>query len=236
MFEVLQSKQEIREARAAMIREGRSVLESGLSNVIRKFRLSNSLSVGDMVKSWDVARTLAFIEQKLPKEASILDLGAFCSEVPVALARMGFTGVHGVDLNPAVCAMPHADTVKYSVSDFMQTPFPTASFDAITSISVIEHGYDPERLFAEVGRLLKPGGYFIASFDYWPEKINTENTRFFDMSWLIFSRDDLEAMLRIAQINQLTPQGDISAQAKERAIHCAGYDYTFGWLVLRKGE
>lgn len=234
MFEVLQKKQQIQEARDAMVRQGRSVLGVGLPNVLRKLRLSKSLAVGDMVKSWDVARTLAFIEQKLTKDARILDLGAFCSEVPVALARMGFRGVHGVDLNPAVSTMPHADAVKYSVSDFMHTPFPPASFDAITSISVIEHGYDPESLFAEVGRLLKPGGYFIASFDYWPEKINTGDTRFFDMSWLIFSRQDVDAMLSVAQTHQLSPEGGVSPQAKDRAIHCAGYDYTFGWLVLRK--
>lgn len=234
MFEVLQSKQQIQEARYAMVSQGRSVLEGGLTNLLRKLHLSKSLRVGDMVKSWDVASTLTFIEQKLAKDARILDLGAFCSEVPVALARMGFTGVHGVDLNPAVSTMPYADIVKYSVSDFMRTPFPDASFHAITSISVIEHGYDPERLFAEVGRLLKPGGYFIASFDYWPEKINTGDTRFFDMSWLIFSWGDVDAMLNIAQTHQLSPEGDVSPQAKDRVINCAGFDYTFGWLVLRK--
>lgn len=234
MLKVLQNKQEIQTAREAMVRQGRSVLEGGLRKALRKLHLSKSLPVGDMVKSWDVARTLDFLDSKLPKDARILDLGAYCSEVPVALARMGFTAVHGVDLNPHVSAMPHADVVKYSVSDFMGTPFPAASFDAITSISVIEHGYNPERLFAEVGRLLRPGGYFIASFDYWPEKIDTGDTRFFDMSWLIFSQDDVTAMLRAASSFGLSPAGELSPQAQERAIHCLGYDYTFGWLVLRK--
>jgi SAM-dependent methyltransferase len=234
MLEVLQNKKQIVEARIAMKKQGRSVLEGRLAKLMRRIGLPKGLPVGDMVKSWDVARTLDFIDTHLPKDARILDLGAFCSEVPVSLAKMGFTGVHGVDLNPNVTTMPHADRVQYSVSDFMSTPFSQASFDAVTAISVIEHGYEPERLFAELGRLLRPGGYFIASFDYWPEKIDTGNTRFFDMYWLIFSERDVTAMLEVAKRHGLSPAGDLHPQSAERAIHCMGYDYTFGWLVLRK--
>jgi SAM-dependent methyltransferase len=234
MLEVLQSKEQIKAAREAMKRQGRSVLENGLAKAMRRLGISKDLAVGDQVKSWDVSRTLDFISNNLPKDARILDLGAYCSEVPVALARMGFTGVCGVDLNPNVTAMPYADRVQYSVSDFMGTPFPASSFDAVTAISVIEHGYEPERLFSELGRLLRPGGYFIASFDYWPEKIDTGNTRFFDMSWLIFSQQDVADMLDVAKRHGLRPVGTMNPASSERAIHCMGYDYTFGWVVLRK--
>jgi SAM-dependent methyltransferase len=234
MLEVLQSKAQIKASRDAMEQQGRSVLEGRLAKLLRRIGLATGLPVGDMVKSWDVARTLDFIDSHLPKDARILDLGAYCSELPVSLANMGFTGVHGVDLNPNVTAMPRADRVQYSVSDFMNTPFTSASFDAVTAISVIEHGYEPERLFAELGRLLKLGGYFIASFDYWPEKIDTGDTRFFDMTWLIFSEQDVNAMLEVAKSHGLSPAGDLQPQSAERGIHCMGYDYTFGWLVLRK--
>ena len=234
MFEVLQSKKQIADARGAMVARGRSVVEGRLAGLLHRFRLGKVLPVGDAVKSWDVALTLDFIDAHLPRDARILDMGAFCSEVPVALARMGFTGVHGVDLNPRVLAMPYADRVRYSVGDFMRTPFPDGSFDVLTSISVIEHGYDPERLFWEVGRLLRPGGYFVASFDYWPEKIDTGDTRFFDMSWLIFSRQDVDAMLAVAGRQGLRPAGAMKPESGEAAVECLGFHYTFGWLVLRK--
>lgn len=241
MLEVLQSKQDIEAARRSLRLQGRSVLEESPARdsfwlrLLRRVGWAPSrLSVGDHVKSWDVLRTLDFISERLPKDARILDLGAYCSEVPVALARMGYVGVHGVDLNPDVKRMPHADRVQYSVSDFMHTPFEAESFDAVTSISVIEHGYDPERLLAEAGRLLRSGGYFMASFDYWPEKIDTGNTRFFDMSWLIFSSQDVDHLLAVAQRHGLVPVGDLKPAAQERAIHCMGFDYTFGWLVLKK--
>ncbi len=241
MFEVLQSKQDIETARQSLRMQGRSVLQEspvkdGLwLRFLRRMGWAHcQLPVGDHVKSWDVGRTLDFIAEQLTKDARILDLGAYCSEVPVALARMGYTGVHGVDLNPDVKAMPYADRVQYTVSDFMRTPFDAGSFDAVTSISVIEHGYDPERLFAEAGRLLRPGGYFISSFDYWPEKIDTGDTKFFDMSWLIFSSQDVDHMLSVAQRHGLMPAAALKPVAQDRAIHCMGYDYTFAWLVLRK--
>ncbi len=234
MLKVLQTRQQIAIARQAMERAGRSVLEGGTAQVLRRLRLNRRLPVGDQIKGWDVAQTLDFIEGALPKDAPILDLGAYCSEVPVALARMGYSAVHGVDLNPNVTAMPHGDRVQYHVSDFMNTPFEEGSFAAVTAISVIEHGYAPARLFAELGRLLRPGGYFIASFDYWPEKINTGDTRFFDMSWLIFSEQDVEQLLAEAGEHGLRSAGALHPAADERAIHCQGYDYTFGWLVLRK--
>lgn len=234
MLEVLQNKGQIKLAREAMKRQGRSVLETTFPRLVRRLGLSRGLPVGDFVKSWDVSLTLDFVANHLPLDARVLDLGAYCSEVPVALARMGHTGVHAVDLNPDLLNMPNADQVKYCVSDFMSTPFPSHTFDAVTAISVIEHGYDPERLFCEVSRLLRSGGHFLASFDYWPEKIDTAETRFFDMSWLIFSRQDVEAMLAVAKRYGLSPFGELKYQADERAIHCSGFDYTFGWLALRK--
>lgn len=234
MLEVLQTEEQITHARQAMQRAGRSVLEGRMAQALRRLRLNRRLPVGDLVKSWDVARTLNFIDGTLPKDAPILDLGAYCSEVPVALARMGYSAVHGVDLNPRVAAMPHADRVRYHVSDFMSTPFDAGSFAAVTAISVIEHGYAPERLFAELGRLLRPGGYFIASFDYWPEKIDTGDTRFFDLSWLIFSEQDVQQLISEAARHGLQAAGELNPAANERPIHCQGFDYTFGWLVLRK--
>lgn len=234
MLEVLQAKSQIGEARRVMAQRGLSTLEGAISKFLRRFGLASGLSVGDYIKSWDVLKTLDFIESHLPRDAAILDLGAFCSEVPVALGRMGYTRVHGIDLNPALKSMPDSDKIKYDIGNFMSTPYSDASFDAVTSISVIEHGYEPERLFSEVARLLRPGGYFIASFDYWPDKIDIGGTTFFDMSWLIFSKGDVEAMLEIANRHGLRPVGALQPAAKEQAVHCIGFDYTFAWLALQK--
>jgi SAM-dependent methyltransferase len=234
MLEVLQSEEEFREARRALRVGRRSALEPAVLRALRRLRLVPGLPVGEYNKSWDVARTLRLIDERLPKDAAILDLGAFCSEVPVSLAMMGYTAVHGIDLNPKVQEMPLAGQIRYTIGDFNKCPFPDASFDAVTAISVIEHGYQPEQLLGQIGRLLRPGGLFIASFDYWPRKIDTAETKFFDLSWLIFSEDDFRSMLEVAARYGLQPLGEIRPAAKDRAVHCAGFDYTFAWTVLQK--
>ena len=234
MFEVLHSKNQIAVSRDEMNSKGRSALGSSILNLMRRLGISKQLPVGDVVKSWDVAKTLEFISTHLPYESKILDLGAYCSEVPVSLALMGYENVSGVDLNPDVKKMPYADKVTYTVSDFMKMPYSSDSFDAVTAISVIEHGYEPDRLFAELGRIVRPGGYFIASFDYWPKKIDIKNTRFFDLTWLIFSKEDVDLLLDVAKIHGFSPVGNLHSEAGDTTINCMGFDYTFGWLVLRK--
>jgi SAM-dependent methyltransferase len=234
MLEVLRNTQEIRQARAQLRESGRSGIDGPLKRWLKQRGLAHGPLVGDDLKSWDVERTLAFIAERLPREAAILDLGAYGSEVPVSLARMGYSAVHGVDLNPAVRGMPMADRVRYAVGDFMRTPYADRSFDAVTATSVIEHGYHAQRLFAEMARLLRPGGFFIASFDYWPEKIDTGDTRFFDLSWLIFSWPEVQTLLQTAAGHGLVPAGPLTHTAQDRPIQCAGFDYTFGWLVLQR--
>jgi len=118
----------------------------------------------------------------------------------------------------------------------MRTLFGDKSFDAVTAISVIEHGYDPQRLIPEIARLLRPGGYFLASFDYWPEKIDTTGTRIFGMEWTIFSREEVLGFLSKAREYGLTPVGDLALDAGDKVIRWGGKEYTFGWLALRKSR
>jgi ubiquinone/menaquinone biosynthesis C-methylase UbiE len=154
--------------------------------------------------------------------------------VLVALHAAGFRNLVGIDLNPKLQQMPHAGEICYEIGDFTATNLGDEAFQAVTSISVIEHGYDAPRLLKEMSRLLRVGGYFIASFDYWPEKIYTGKTRFFDMDWLIFSRDDVRALVEEAARHGLHPAGDMQMNGRDKAIAHGGYNYTFGWLVLQK--
>lgn len=234
MLEVLQSREQFEQARRQLRSQQRSAIEPAFIRLLRRWHLVPGLSVGEQNKSWDVMRTLELIDQRLPKDAAILDLGAYCSEVPVALAMAGYSNVHGIDLDPGIARMPAADKVRYTVGDFKKTNFADGSFDAITAISVIEHGYEPHALFAEIGRLLRPGGLFIASFDYWPQKIDTGAATFFGLSWLIFSEGDFQAMLQTAAVHGLSPLGEINAAASACPVRCAGFDYTFAWTALRK--
>ena len=67
--------------------------------------------------------------------------------------------------------------IVYEHMNITRTRFPDATFDAITSLSVIEHGVDLRAYFGEMARLLKPGGLLITSTDYFEPAIDTAGSR-----------------------------------------------------------
>ena len=237
-LEVLQRREQIEQARARLEARGISFASGPAERKAtfwrRAFGNAEAKPFGDVLKSWDVLKTAEFIENAYPTAARVLDLGAFNSEILQVLLGLGFEHLSGIDMNPLIVDMPHARTIRYEVGDFLRTPFPDGSFDVVTAVSVIEHGFDGPRLLAEISRLLRPGGCFISSFDYWPEKIDTSGTKVFGMDWRIFSRGEIEDLVALAEGFGLRPDGVLAFSSDERPIHFADRDYTFGWLVLRK--
>ena len=231
---VLRTSAQILDARRNLVSRGLTWKTNYLSKLLRKIRLLRTQQIGDALKSWDVLQTADFAVEYVKRNEPVLDIGAFASEIPIVLHRLGFSNLSGVDLNPAVRTMPYADKIKYSVSDFLKTPFASDSFSLITAISVIEHGFRPKELFREIARLLKPAGYFVASFDFWPEKINTEGIQMFGMDWRIFSKSEVEELIRTARTYGLSPHGEIDLDADQKPIRFFDRSYTFAWLALQK--
>lgn len=231
---VLRTQSQILESRRNLLSRNLAWRSGTLARLLRKARLLRTQEIGDALKAWDVLQTAEFAERYVEKDQAVLDIGAFASEIPIVLHRLGYTNVSGVDLNPAVRRMPYADKIRYAVSDFMKTPFESGSFSLITAISVIEHGLRSKELFGEVARLLRRGGYFIASFDFWPDKISTDGIRMFGMDWRIFSTSEVVELIGVASTYGLIPHGPIDLRAEARPINFFGRSYTFAWLVLQK--
>ena len=234
VMKVLKNKPQIENARQTLVKKGASSLESPFRSLLRRYGLVHGVVLGDQVKSWDVLETLLFIEQHVQKNEPILDIGCYASEIIVALHKSGYANLTGADLNPDLSQMPYQNAIRYQITNFMHTPFADASFKAITSISVIEHGFNGQALLTEMSRLLQPGGYFIASFDYWPDKIDTTGIQFFGMNWKIFSSQDVADFIEQAAGYGFTPVGELLYESQETPIECGGKKYTFGWLVLQK--
>jgi SAM-dependent methyltransferase len=233
-LEVLQERLQISKARQELMNRGISFVDSPLRSLLRRLGIATGAAIGDEVKSWDVLSTVNFLERYLQKDEPILDIGCYASEVIVALHKLGFSSLSGADLNPKLHKMPFQGSIRYEITDFMHTSFNDSSFRAITAISVIEHGFDGQSLLKEVSRLLKPGGYFISSFDYWPEKINTSGTKLFGMDWRIFSKDEVVGFVNEAASYGLIPMAEMRYMGKDKVISYGGNHYTFGWLVLTK--
>jgi SAM-dependent methyltransferase len=233
-MQVLQNMQQVSVARKVLENKGASCLESAFTAYLRRYKLVRGVVLGDFVKSWDVLKTLEFIEDHIDKNEPIVDFGSYASEVLVALHKLGYKNLTGADLNPDLKRMPYQGKIKYEIINFLKTKFADNSFKAITSISVIEHGFDATALLSEVSRLLQPGGYFISSFDYWPEKIDTKGITFFGMDWTIFSEQEIINFVDQAKDFGLSPVSEMSYKGTDTPIECGGKRYTFGWLVLKK--
>ena len=235
-MEVLQNRRQITRARQKLVEKGASIISSPLTAFLRRIGFVHGINVGDKVKSWDVLSILNFIEGHVQKNEPILDIGCYASEVIVALHKIGYANLTGVDLNSQIDQMPHGDSIRYEIVDFKQTRFEDASFKAITSTSVIEHGFEGQALLREMSRLLKPHGYFIASFDYWPEKVDTTGVKFFGMDWKIFSRQDVTDFIERAGVYGLAPVGELHYDGQEATVKYGDRKYTFGLLTLEKNN
>jgi len=110
------------------------------------------------------------LEQLDWKGKRLLDLGSEISPMPWFIATLG-ARVDLLETDPQWIPIWQALREKLSVDvnwNFVKDesiPHPDASFDVVTSFSVIEHQPDKEKAIAEVSRVLKPGGVFALSFD-----------------------------------------------------------------------
>jgi 2-polyprenyl-3-methyl-5-hydroxy-6-metoxy-1,4-benzoquinol methylase len=105
----------------------------------------------------------------LPKGSAILDAGCGNGWLAKELADSGFE-VCGIDLEESgVAQAQRLDTPcrfeVASVYDDYQELF-GRRFDAIVSLEVIEHLYDPRRFVKQVFAGLRPGGRFILTTPY----------------------------------------------------------------------
>ncbi len=98
------------------------------------------------------------IERHLGPEVVLLDAG--CGRGAPVLAK--FAGrarrLIGVDL---VEFLPGLAGLELLQGDLARTGLPDASVDLVYSRSVMEHVDDPARVYAEMQRILRPGGRFV---------------------------------------------------------------------------
>lgn len=109
--------------------------------------------------NWDDLLFCDRILAKLRPDAVVLDLGARAGIVE----RMNFKGhaakVCGVDLDPRVIDNPYLDEAP--VADANGIPYGDGLFDLVFADNVMEHLAQPQAVFREVARVLKPGGTLL---------------------------------------------------------------------------
>lgn len=233
---VLRTSTDNARARHELRQRGLDCVTPWLRRMLHKTHIVDGVTVGDLKKSWDVLTTLQFIEQNVEKTTAILDVGAYASEILCSLHRMGYSDLTGIDLNPGLERMPYHQCIRYTTGDFTDTAFPSGMFGAITAISVLEHGFCGPRIFREISRILKPGGYFVGSVDYWPKKLDTRGITVFNLDWKIFSKGELMDLIEEARKHGLVPVGQLDFEASEVITEWLKKKYTFAWFAFQKSD
>lgn len=192
---------------------------------------------GDPRKHWDAISALRFILDRRSVDDRVLEVGATLYSVMLTwLYQLGYRCLRGIDF---VYERPvRRGCIRYEPGDLTRTRFADGSFDIVCSMSVIEHGVDASAYFAEMARLLSPGGLLITSIDYWRDPVDTRGELAFGVPIRIFTPEDVRDLLRTGQAYGFAPTGPIDCECQDRTITWDPYalSYTFLCFALEKRQ
>lgn len=199
----------------------------------------------DLPKNWDALGAVAAVLNLADdgdRSARVMDAGsARYSPVLPWLRLYGFGASPGslIGINLEFGAPVHRDGVVFRHGDVTDTGLPSGHLDAITCMSVIEHGVPLEGFVAECARLLRPGGVLAVSTDYDQDPPGTTGTHIYGAQVHIFSSDEIHDLVALADRHGLELIGSLDDAAlahAERPVHWSrvDLDYTFILLTFRR--
>ena len=195
----------------------------------------------DPQKNWDTFKCIAPIVAAGDLQAPILDAGAGVRVVAQRwLHQLGYGELYGCDLKPTVVKPAYASLgFKMSAQELTGTNYETGFFQAVTCISVIEHGVELGGFAREMARILRPGGLLLVSTDYWSEPIDCTGIFPYGLEMgemMIFNERGLREFVETARGVGLEPVGEVSYGTGDRAVRWDRVDreYTFAFIALRK--
>jgi ubiquinone/menaquinone biosynthesis C-methylase UbiE len=153
-----------------------------------------------------------------PHAIKVLDIGTGTARIPILMCQQQRQYlVTGVDLARSMLIIGRQNVeaagllpqIKLEVADCKRMPYPDLEFDLVVSNSLVHHIPEPGCLFAEIRRLVRPGGAILirdlirpetdASVDELVAKIGGE---YDDRQQQLF-RDSLKAALTLAEVREL---------------------------------
>lgn len=105
------------------------------------------------------------VQAAMPRDASVLDLGAGTGDLSQEFRRAGAAQVVALDVSGAMLLRAREkfgqERVDWLQGDAIRLPFADESFDAVASAFVMRNLPDLRGSFQEMARVLKPGGRLV---------------------------------------------------------------------------
>jgi SAM-dependent methyltransferase len=198
----------------------------------------------DQPKNWDalgaVGAVLALGGRGGAPPRRVMDAGSarYSSVLPwLRLYGVGDEVGDLLGINLEFGAPVHRDGVTFRQGDVTATGLTAGSLDAITCMSVIEHGVPLQGFLAESARVLRPGGVLCVSTDYDQDPPDTTGVTAYGTAVRIFGPDDIRAFVAdAARVGLELVGGEPDFSHAERPVHWkrTGLDYTFILLTFRR--
>jgi SAM-dependent methyltransferase len=193
--------------------------------------------VGNLPKNWDSLAALDLILRTTGTRSRIFDAGGESySMIMPWLCLYGYRNltVGNVVFDKTIRRGP----IVYEYSDITRTKFANGSLDAVTCLSVIEHGVDIDAYFKEMSRIIRDGGILITSTDYYDTPIDTRGQEVFGVPIHIFTKNEIAQALELAAHYGFSLMSPLELRAADKVVHWKEYDlrYTFIIFSLRKAR
>lgn len=189
----------------------------------------------DHPKNWDALGAVSTVLHELGTDIRVLDAGAARYSSILPWLRL-YDVRELIGNNLEFTKVTHHGAVRFEPGDITRTSYPDASFDAITCMSVIEHGVPLEPFIAEMARLVRPKGLLVVSTDYDQDPPDTTGKQAYGAPVKIFGPADIRALAKIAEAHGLALVGDLALAHHARPVHWkrTGLDYTFIRMTFRR--
>ena len=187
--------------------------------------------MSDLSKNWDSLAALNIILKNTCKDAKIFDAGAELYSVILPwLFLYGYKNLVGGNLvfDKKIKRGP----IVYRRSDITRTGYSSNTFNAVTCLSVIEHGVDLRSFFKEMSRILKSNGMLIISMDYYETPIDTKGLSAYGVPIHIFTKEEVTKVLATAKEFGLVPVGPIDLTCSEKVVLWKKYELRFTFLTI----
>ncbi|MTI26119.1 class I SAM-dependent methyltransferase [Fulvivirga kasyanovii] len=160
------------------------------------------IELGGNMHETNIGMTLNTIEfLDLQGGSSVLELGhGNCGHLENLLEAASNLSYHGLEisnlmheeaqrLNQKAIA---GHKVDFKLYDGENIPFPENHFDRIMTVNTIYFWQNPKRLINEIGRRLKPDGYFVITF---AQKDFMKNLPFVGQNFTLYNKEDIEKLV-----------------------------------------